>query len=186
MNERDRGEVLGRYGGWHESLLRIFEAGDRWYKWALYDRDPIPKWSEGRITLLGDAAHPMLPYLGQGACQAIEDGAVLAAALSAEPDDPVAGLARYERTRRPRASRVVLRPASGDSATISARRSPPGGGTSRSLCGGVLGETKTAAAPHGFRHTTRPLQTCSRPDGSPLGGKVIAEPPGPEPRARDN
>jgi len=103
-----REEVLERYTGWHESLLRLFAAADTWYKWALYDRDPIPQWTRGRITLLGDAAHPMLPYLGQGACQAIEDGAVLATALSAEAADPVTGLARYERTRRTRASRVVL------------------------------------------------------------------------------
>ena len=108
VNECDRREVLDRYAGWHESLLRIFEAGNTWYKWALYDRDPIPKWTKERVTVLGDAAHPMLPYLGQGACQAIEDGAVLARALSTERDDPVAGLARYERTRRPRASSVVL------------------------------------------------------------------------------
>ena len=94
--------------GWHESLLRIFSAGEVWYKWALYDRDPIPEWTRGRVTVLGDAAHPMLPYLGQGACQAIEDGCVLAAALAAEPDDPVAALGRYERSRRPRASHVVL------------------------------------------------------------------------------
>ena len=108
INECDRQEVLDRYAGWHESLLRVFAAGDTWYKWALYDRDPIPRWTEGRITILGDAAHPMLPYLGQGACQAIEDGAVLATALSAEPDNPTRALERYERTRRPRASRVVL------------------------------------------------------------------------------
>ena len=101
-------EVLGRYAGWHQSLLRLFAAADTWYKWALYDRDPIPQWTRGRITLLGDAAHPMLPYLGQGACQAIEDGAVLATALTAEAVNPVTGLARYERTRRPRASQVVL------------------------------------------------------------------------------
>jgi salicylate hydroxylase len=103
-----RDEVLERYADWHESLLRLFAAGDTWYKWALYDRDPIPRWTRGRVTLLGDAAHPMLPYLGQGACQALEDGAVLATALAAEAADPVTGLARYERTRRPRASRVVL------------------------------------------------------------------------------
>jgi salicylate hydroxylase len=106
--ECDRAEVLERYAGWHESLLRIFSAGELWYKWALYDRDPIPRWTRGRVSLLGDAAHPMLPYLGQGACQAIEDGCVLAAALAAEPDDPVAALAVYERARRPRASQVVL------------------------------------------------------------------------------
>ncbi len=106
--ECSREEVLGRYAGWHESLLRLFAAADTWYKWALYDRDPIPQWTRGRVTVLGDAAHPMLPYLGQGACQAIEDGAVLATALSVEAADPLTGLARYERTRRPRASRVVL------------------------------------------------------------------------------
>lgn len=108
ITECDRQEVLGRYAEWHESLLRVFAAGDTWYKWALYDRDPIAQWTHGRIALLGDAAHAMLPYLGQGACQAIEDGAVLATALNAEPDDPAQALLRYERTRRPRASRVVL------------------------------------------------------------------------------
>jgi salicylate hydroxylase len=104
----EQAEVLERYRGWHESLLRIFSAGEVWYKWALYDRDPIPRWTRGRVGVLGDAAHPMLPYPGQGACQAIEDGCVLAAALAAEPADPVAGLALYERSRRHRASQVVL------------------------------------------------------------------------------
>jgi salicylate hydroxylase len=108
VTECERAEVLDRYAGWHESLLRLFEAGDTWYKWALYDRDPIPRWTQGRVTLLGDSAHAMLPYLGQGACQALEDGAVLANALAASPSDPVAALAAYERVRRPRASSVVL------------------------------------------------------------------------------
>ncbi len=106
----ERSEVTERYADWHPSLLRLFEAGETWYKWALYDRDPIPRWTSGRVTLLGDAAHPMLPYLGQGACQALEDGAVLANALADRrfADDPVAALAAYERVRRPRASQVVL------------------------------------------------------------------------------
>ena len=108
VSECERSEVLERYAGWHESLLRTFSAGEVWYKWALYDRDPIPRWTRGRVTMLGDAAHPMLPYLGQGACQSIEDGCVLAAALAARPDDPLAALTLYERTRRPRASQVVL------------------------------------------------------------------------------
>ena len=108
VTECEGAEVLERYRGWHQSLLRLFEAGQTWYKWALYDRDPIPRWTSGRVTLLGDAAHPMLPYLGQGACQALEDGAVLANALAASPGDPVAALAAYERVRRPRASQVVL------------------------------------------------------------------------------
>lgn len=106
--ECDREEILGRYHRWHESLRELFAAGDLWYKWALYDRDPIPAWTKGRATILGDAAHPMLPYLGQGAGQAIEDGCVLAAALGKLADDPAAALQLYERSRRPRASRVVL------------------------------------------------------------------------------
>jgi salicylate hydroxylase len=106
--ECDGAEVLERYAGWHESVLRLLSAAGTWYKWALYDRDPIPRWTRGRVTLLGDAAHAMLPYLGQGACQALEDSAVLATALAAEPGEPARGLARYERTRRPRASSVVL------------------------------------------------------------------------------
>ena len=110
VTECERAEVLDCYAGWHESLLRLFEAGQTWYKWALYDRDPIPAWTSGRVSLLGDAAHPMLPYLGQGACQALEDGAVLANALADGrfASDPAAALAAYERIRRPRASQVVL------------------------------------------------------------------------------
>jgi salicylate hydroxylase len=106
--ECDRAEILERYRKWHQSLQEIFAAGEIWYKWALYDRDPIPAWTRGRVTILGDAAHPMLPYLGQGAGQAIEDGCVLGAALDKIADDPGAALQLYERSRRPRASRVVL------------------------------------------------------------------------------
>lgn len=106
--ECDREEILTRYRRWHSSLRELFAAGDLWYKWALYDRDPIPAWTKGRTSILGDAAHPMLPYLGQGAGQAIEDGCVLAAALDKLGDDPAGALELYERSRRPRASRVVL------------------------------------------------------------------------------
>jgi salicylate hydroxylase len=108
VTQCDREEVLAAHKDWHESLLRLFSASTTWYKWALYDRDPIPHWSKGRATLLGDAAHPMLPYLGQGVCQAIEDGCVLSAALAALPGDVPAALQLYERIRRPRASRIVL------------------------------------------------------------------------------
>src|SRR5215207_792553 len=108
IRECDRSEVIENYAGWHESLMRLFSASERHYKWALYDRDPLQQWTKGRATILGDAAHPMLPYLGQGACQAMEDGVVLAKALAATPDDPTAALKLYERARLPRASRVVL------------------------------------------------------------------------------
>src|SRR5712691_10725741 len=108
IRECTRAEVTDNYRGWHPDLLRIFSASERLYKWALYDRDPLPQWTKGRSTILGDAAHPMLPYLGQGACQAMEDGCVLATALASMPDDPRAALQLYERVRLPRASRVVL------------------------------------------------------------------------------
>jgi salicylate hydroxylase len=107
ITECERAEVIERYSGWHESLERLYSASEVWYKWALYDRDPIPRWTSGRASVLGDAAHPMLPYLGQGACQAMEDGCVLAAALASTPHDLPAALELYERSRRPRASRVV-------------------------------------------------------------------------------
>jgi salicylate hydroxylase len=106
--ECDRAEVLENYRDWHESLLRLFSASKKHYRWALYDRDPLPRWTRGRATILGDAAHPMLPYLGQGACQAMEDGCVLARALASCGSDLSAGLQLYERARQPRASRVVL------------------------------------------------------------------------------
>jgi salicylate hydroxylase len=103
----EAGEVLERYGDWNSALLALFAGAELWYKWALYDREPLDRWTDGRITLLGDAAHPMLPYLGQGACQTLEDGYILAAALASETDVPSA-LELYERSRRPRANRVVL------------------------------------------------------------------------------
>ena len=101
-------EALENYAGWHESLLRLFAASQRHYKWALFERDPLPTWTTGGVTLLGDAAHPMLPYLGQGAAQAIEDACVLASALSVLPDDLSAALQLYERSRLARTTRVVL------------------------------------------------------------------------------
>ena len=126
MTRCERSEVLERYSDWDESLLRIFSAGEVWYKWALYDRDPIPQWTRGRVTRLGDAAHPMLPYLGQGACQAIEDGVVLAAALAAEPDDPVARPRAYTNARAGRVrARSSSRRESAASATISRLPCPP-------------------------------------------------------------
>jgi 2-polyprenyl-6-methoxyphenol hydroxylase-like FAD-dependent oxidoreductase len=78
---------------------------DREHRWEIVDRDPVDTWVRGRIALLGDAAHPMVQYVGQGAAQALEDAASLMVALGAEPDIDTA-LARYEQVRVPRASRV--------------------------------------------------------------------------------
>lgn len=69
---------------------------------ALYDREPLPDWRIGRVVLLGDAAHPMMPFYAQGAAQSIEDGYVLAGCLAASPEEPAAALEQYVRLRRPR------------------------------------------------------------------------------------
>jgi 2-polyprenyl-6-methoxyphenol hydroxylase-like FAD-dependent oxidoreductase len=106
--ECDRSEVLDTFAGWHEPLLKMIGAADSYYKWALYDRDPLQNWSKGRIVLLGDSAHAMPPFIGQGAGMAIEDGYTLAAMIDRSPDDIDAALAGYERLRVPRASRAVL------------------------------------------------------------------------------
>lgn len=106
--ECDRSEVMDTYAGWHEPLLQLLGSSERYYKWALYDRDPLERWTKGRATLLGDSAHAMLPYIGQGACMAIEDGYTLAAAIAQMPGDLGAALHHYERLRVPRTRRAVL------------------------------------------------------------------------------
>jgi salicylate hydroxylase len=101
-------EVASAYAGWHPALTQLYPCSTRWYKWALYDRDPLERWSQGRATLLGDSAHAMLPYLGQGAAMAVEDGYVLAAMIARQPDDLDAALVAYERLRAPRTRGAVL------------------------------------------------------------------------------
>ena len=95
--------ALAAFEGWHPQIRRIIGAADECFIWALFDRDPLPRWSVGRVTLLGDGCHPMYPFMGQGAAQAIEDGAALAACLRAAGDaDPAGTLRDYERIRLPR------------------------------------------------------------------------------------
>jgi salicylate hydroxylase len=100
------GRALAAFEGWHPQVRRIIAAAETCFIWALFDRDPQTRWSVGHATLLGDACHPMYPFMGQGAAQAIEDGASLAACLAAEADDPVAALRHYERVRLPRVTRL--------------------------------------------------------------------------------
>ncbi len=98
-------DLAEAYAGFHAQVRGIIGAADQTFKWALLDRDPLPRWSFGRITLLGDACHPMLPFLGQGAAQAIEDGATLTACLEKHRDDVPAALELYQSLRMPRATR---------------------------------------------------------------------------------
>jgi len=98
--------ALAAFEGWHPQVRRIITAAETCFIWALFDREPLPRWSVGHSTLLGDACHPMYPFMGQGAAQAIEDGATLAACLVAAVGDPAEALRHYERLRLPRVTRL--------------------------------------------------------------------------------
>ncbi len=99
-------DALAAYEGWHPQVRSIISSVTETFVWGLFDRAPLPRWSVGRVTLLGDACHPMLPFLAQGAAQAIEDGATLAAVLARAGDDIPTALQRYESLRLPRTARI--------------------------------------------------------------------------------
>jgi len=103
-----RDELLAHYSPWNwcEPVREFLAVPERWQKWALYDLAPLGAWGTGPVTLLGDAAHPMLPFLAQGAAMAIEDAAILADQMARLPDDPATGMRRYERARKKRTARV--------------------------------------------------------------------------------
>ena len=102
--------VLRReFEGWDPRIGNVLQQVDKTFRWALYDREPLPTWTKGRLTLLGDAAHPMLPHLGQGANQSIEDGMALATILAQGDTSAVsASLLAYGRLRRERVAEVQL------------------------------------------------------------------------------
>ncbi len=104
----DRGEILERFppAMWPAAARQTLAVPEQWRKWALFDCRPLGVWGKGAVTLLGDAAHPMLPYLAQGAAMAIEDAAVLATEMARTPDEPCAAMRRYEAARRRRTARV--------------------------------------------------------------------------------
>jgi salicylate hydroxylase len=104
----ERSEVMARFGGrsWGGPPREFLSAADRWLKWALYDASPLPSWGHGPVTLLGDAAHPMLPYLAQGAAMAIEDAAELGRCLGEASDDLAGALRLYERGRLARTAQT--------------------------------------------------------------------------------
>lgn len=105
-------EFLAEFDGWDKRLTGLIEASGIVGRWALLDRAPLDRWSQGAVTLLGDAAHPMFPFFAQGAAQAIEDAAVLARCLTRAPgaadggDRLAAALRRYETLRLPRTTRL--------------------------------------------------------------------------------
>ena len=105
----DPAELLAAYRDWDPEVRALLRAAGPVTRWALHDRAVLERWSTGRVTLLGDAAHPMLPFFAQGANQAIEDAAALAVCLRDGPADSAAALARYEAARIPRTTLVHQR-----------------------------------------------------------------------------
>jgi salicylate hydroxylase len=95
------------FAGWDPRIHQLLQEVEATFRWALYDREPLPTWTRQRLTLLGDAAHPMLPHLGQGANQAIEDGMALATILArSDRTTAPSALLAYERLRRERVAQV--------------------------------------------------------------------------------
>jgi 2-polyprenyl-6-methoxyphenol hydroxylase-like FAD-dependent oxidoreductase len=100
-------ELRKAYEGFHPDVRAVLEACPDCHKWAILEREPLPKWSEGRVALLGDACHPMTPYMAQGAATAIEDAAILARCLAKVGGEDIEGaFQRYEAHRKPRTSRI--------------------------------------------------------------------------------
>ncbi|MEV4094171.1 FAD-dependent monooxygenase [Streptosporangium saharense] len=99
-------DLRAEFAGWADELTDLLAAADHTGQWALLDRDPLPRWTNGPVALVGDAAHPMFPFYAQGAAQALEDAVVLAHCLAERPEEPREALERYERLRRTRATQV--------------------------------------------------------------------------------
>ena len=108
IREGSREEVLSYFTGIGPGPRRLLDLPSSWRRWATADRDPVEKWGEGLATILGDAAHPMMQYLAQGACMALEDAVTLREALKASGDDIEKGFRLYESKRIVRTARVVL------------------------------------------------------------------------------
>lgn len=104
----DPREIQTRFAGWHAQARALIGAVDEWRRWPLFDRIPAPRWSVDRVTLAGDAAHPVVPFLAQGACLAIEDAAALARAVEAHNPNVNAAIAAYEKMRLVRAAEIRL------------------------------------------------------------------------------
>lgn len=103
----DYSELKADFAGWHSDVQQLIDQADKdsLYKWALYDRPPMSKWGKGHVTLLGDACHPTLPFMAQGAAMAIEDAAVISGCLEAD-DNIATSLQRYETLRKDRTAGI--------------------------------------------------------------------------------
>ena len=101
-------ELASDFEGWHSDIQSMVHQIDEPHKWALMSRSPLANWTEGHITLLGDACHPALPFLAQGAVMAIEDGCILARCVHHCNGELTEALKRYEDVRRDRTRRVVI------------------------------------------------------------------------------
>jgi 2-polyprenyl-6-methoxyphenol hydroxylase-like FAD-dependent oxidoreductase len=108
VTDGDQQEVLARFQGIHPQPRQLLDLPKSWRRWATADREPIATWSQGLVTLLGDAAHPMMQYLAQGACMALEDAVTLGAATKAHGGDFAQAFGHYERSRVTRTARMVL------------------------------------------------------------------------------
>jgi 2-polyprenyl-6-methoxyphenol hydroxylase-like FAD-dependent oxidoreductase len=103
----DVSELRRAYAGFHPDVRAVLDACPDCHKWAILEREPLARWSDGRVALLGDACHPMTPYMAQGAATAIEDAAVLARCLDAVGGEDIEGaFRRYEAHRKPRTSLI--------------------------------------------------------------------------------
>lgn len=103
-------ECMKDFAGWHQDIVDLVKNAQTLYKWGLFIREPLPQWSRGRVTLLGDACHSMVPYLGQGVNMAFEDAAVLARCLDMDgANDTPAALQRYSAARAERGAKTVDR-----------------------------------------------------------------------------
>lgn len=104
----DKHGALNDFKGWHPTVKAVLDAADETslYRWALFDRVPLTRWTDGRVALLGDAAHPMLPFLAQGAAMAVEDAWAIAAKLSVSERSVAQSLIRYQNIRLNRTSKV--------------------------------------------------------------------------------
>ena len=153
-------EFLAEFEGWDDRLTGLIGAANTPGRWALLIRQPLPRWTRGPVTLLGDAAHPMLPFLGQGAAQAFEDAAMLASCLAGGQENPALALRRYE-------SRASTGLAASSRAATPARTTT----TCRTAHSSAPG-TRRCAPPTRWRPTRGSMPTTLSPESNQMRGSA--------------